>query len=450
VSSPDAAEAPDARGAPKAPSVFAHPRTRVVALGVLAAAAAFFLFGGFSGTSGRTVEPIDAVPQGAFLAASVNLAELRRSPLHDVLLGSGSSEPGRPGHAAPLLDAKALGIGNLAAACGFDPIGRVERLAVGVPEEGDKGELGVAAQINVTRDELGRCTDALAAQRGGKVETKEIDGFTVLEPSSGGEGPRPRLAYGHGGLLVVGRGAWFEAMLAAADKKRPSVAEAKAHAALRRSLTSREGWRAPTFLVTALLPRALRDRIKSEMGAEVGAKDSSQAIMGGVLGVSSVGLALRAGASGQAIDAVAELVCDSEEGCDAVEKLILRKRFEWSKELTLRMVGFGPLLDSIEVKRVPLPGLDPSGPTRPGLRVSAGAPSETLASTLERVLRLTGAGQARPRLPEPDGPSPGAPPSPALPSSSAAGPGPKSRGADETIPARPDAAPPVDFKPKIP
>lgn len=349
---------------------------RVIILGFAGAVAAFFVFGG--ARSRRSAgDPFDAVPRDSFLIATVNLAELRRSPLHDVLFGKNLD--------ASLLGAKALGMGKLADACGFDPFSRVERLAVAVPEEGDKGELGVAARVTVTKAELSTCTTNLAGQRGGAVEAKDVGRFVVIEDSraSGADdAARPRLAYGSGGLLVVGRGAWFDTMLAAANGKKPSAREAHAHAAMRSSLTSRDGWRSPTVLISALLPRSLRDRLKSEMAAEGSAEekmDSSQSIMSGVLGVSEVGLALRAGASGQSIDGAVELLCDTEDGCASVEKLLLRKRLEWSKELTLRIVGFGPLLDSIEVKR--------EG-TR--LRVTASAAADSLAATIDRVLRLRG------------------------------------------------------------
>jgi hypothetical protein len=402
-------------------------RTRVILIAAVGTVASYFVFGGAS-RSTASGEPFDAVPRDSFLVATVNLAELRRSPLYEVLLGK-ESPTHAPRAEVPVLNARALGIGKLADACGFDPLSRVEQLAVAVPEEGDKGELGVAARVTVTREELSKCTSAMAKERGGKVETKDVGSFVVVEDGASQETARPRLAYGHGGLLVAGRGAWFDAMLEAADGKKPGVRDAAAHAAMRASLTGRDGWRSPTIVVTALLPRALRDRIKNEMGAEVGSKDNSANVMGGVLGVSSVGLALRAGGAGQTIDAAIELGCDGddrgaasgpekggkgEEACAAVEKLILKKRLEWSKELMLRMVGLGPLLDSIDVKR-----------DGARVRVTAGAPADALASTIDRVLRL----KARQRdsqdeaPPMRQAPSPPPAPSAAPPTTSSGGSG---------------------------
>jgi hypothetical protein len=365
-------------------------RARVILLGVVGTAGAFFLFGGASGTT-KSSEPLDAVPRDSFLVATVNLAELRRSPLYDVLLGKDAKADG-------MLNARALGMGKLAEACGFDPLGRVDRLAVGVPEEGDKGEFGVAARVTVTRDELAHCSENLASQRGGQVATKEVGSFVLIEDSaSAQEAARPRLAYGSSGLLLAGRGAWFDAMLGAADGKKPSAREAQGHATIRASLTSAPGWQSPTVLVTALLPRGLRDRIKNEMLPELAAGGAGKPVdpMAGVLGVSTLGLALRAGESGGSIDAAIELVCDANEACAGVEKLILKKRLDWSKELMLRMVGLGPLLDSIEVKR-----------EGTKIRVTAGAPATALATTLDRVLRFSAS-----RPPPQDDPQPIPPPS---------------------------------------
>lgn len=387
-------------------------RTRIVAAVVVvvasAALAAFFVLRGRRAAGSG--QPLDAVPRDSFLVATVNVTELHHSPLYDVLVGKDTADG--KGSKNAVLDRRALGIGKLADACGFDPLSRVESLAVGVPEEGDRGEIGVAARVTVNRDELTKCTENLASERGGKMETKDVGSFTVVEDVKGQEtAARPRLAYGGDRLLLVGRGAWFDAMIAAADHNAPSARDAAAHATMRSSLTKRDGWGAPTVVVTALLPRSLRDRIKNEMGADVlGSKspDESQNVMAGVLGVSTVGLALRAGPSGGTIDAAVELVCDTDDGCKAVEKLISKKRFEWAKELTYRMVGLGPLLDSIDVK------LEDKR-----IRVTAGAAADALAATIDRVLRLKARSRASEEAP------------PSIPPTRPSRPG------DETIPAAP-------------
>ncbi len=357
-------------------------RGRMAAIGIFGGLAAFAVFGGLSGIA-RTgsSDPLDAIPKSAFIAATIDFAELRRSPIYDLAFGkdAAGADPMR----------RALGVSALAEACGFDPTTRVQKVGVSIPEEGERGEFGVAARVEVTRDELERCTKALADKRGGRAETRDQGTFVVLEDKSIGGAAAPRLAYGRGGLLVVGKGTWFDAMLGAADHTKPGVRDSQEHVALRKSLTSQPGFLNPTVLVTAILPRSLRERLKGEMGAELGAPDLSNAAMAGVLGVSAVGIAIHAGGSGQNVDASVELVCDSPAACESVEKLLKKKRTEWSGDLALRMIGFGALLDSFEVK------LDGSR-----LRATASAQGDALAATLERVMKL------RARRAEAPGPPP--------------------------------------------
>ncbi len=361
-------------------------------VGAAASVLAFFVFGGVSSPS---MSPFHAVPRDSFIVATVDVDELRRSPIYEALVASSGGREAE----------QALGVRALAAACGFDPVSRVRTLAISVPEAAtERGEFGLAAKIDVTRSELETCADAFAKQRGARAEAHRIGNFVVLE--AGGEASlRPRLAYG-GGLLVVGKGTWLEAMLGAAERTKPSIAQSAEHMALRSAVERREGFRAPTVLVTAILPRSLRERLKREMGAEVGASDASSSAMAGVLGVSSLGLALRAGTPGSSANVLAELVCDGEEECVAVEKLIARKRLDWSKDLSLRLVGFGPLLDAVEIQR-----------EGPRVRVTTGGNAAAVAATIDRVLRFSAHREsAAPAIPA----APSSPP--ASPSSSAPAP----------------------------
>jgi len=338
---------------------------RVAIIGVAGTVGAFFVFGGGFHSSGPA-DPNDAVPKDSFLVASVDAQELRRSPLFTTLAGKEGSPATR-----------ALGVGAIADACGFDPLSRVVRLAVAIPEEGDRGDIGLAARIEVSRDELERCTKSLAEKRGGKAEPREVGSFAVIEGPSGA-----RLAYG-AGLLVVGKGAWHDAMLAAAEKKKPGLKDAREHMALRESLTQKEGWRAPTILATALLPKSLRERLKRDMGGEV--DDPSANVMAGVLGVSSVGVAIKAGGPGGNVDVAIEMTCESSDACDVVDKLIQRKRLEWSKDLMLRLAGFGQAIDSLEVKA-----------EGSRLRATASSGADALAGAIDRALRHNSTPKPRP------------------------------------------------------
>jgi hypothetical protein len=341
---------------------------RAILLGAVAAAAAFVVFRGGGRGSTSDSDPESAIPKDSFLAATIDLAELRRSPVYDALFGKDGSGAN---------NAFGVGVTKLLSACGFDPLGRVSKIAVAVPEEGNSGEIGIAAKISVSRDEIARCTSAIS-----KAEPKRVGSFGVVE-SEGPGAPRPRIAYGKEGLLVAGRGAWFDAMLGSAEGTHAGLADAKEHAAIRASLTARDGWGAPTVLASALLPAELRERLRREMRAELGSSDASAAAMGGVLGVSGVGVAMR---TTSRTEAAAELVCDTADACSAVEKLIQKKRFDLGKELSLRMIGLGPVIDSIVTE---------IGGGGKRLRVTASADSRQLADTLERILRWKARREAR-------------------------------------------------------
>lgn len=332
-------------------------RVRVAAIGLFATGAAFFLFRGASTPTIR--DPIEAVPKESFLVGTLDVEELRRSPIYEVIPGAKSG---------------GAGIGGLASveeACGFDPVKRIERLALTVPEKEGERDYGVVARVKVTRDELQTCKRRLDEKRGGGApsEVKEVGDFVVIDT------PKGKLGYGSGDLLVVSLGAWFDTILETANGKHASIKDAQDHSDLRFALTSREGWRAPTLVVTAILPRSLRERIKKEMAPEAD-REEKDAVMGAVLGVSAVGVAMRAGPTGGHFDARILMSCDSQRACELVEKLVLKKRLDWSKNFMYRLAGFGPLIDSLETKV-----------TGARLEVSATANVDSLAGAIDRAIR---------------------------------------------------------------
>jgi hypothetical protein len=139
----------------------------------------------------------------------------------------------------------------------------------------------------------------------------------------------------------------------------------------------------PLVVVTALLPKDLRDRLKRDMGAELG--DAAGTVMGGVLGVSAAGVALRWTGSGM-LEARAELRCESEGACTEVRKLLLAKRLAWSQNLGLRAVGFGPPIDAFEVEAH---GSALTATTRAG--------AQELSAAIERAQKLRGKHEPRER-----------------------------------------------------
>ena len=349
-----------------------------------------------------STEVLAAVPRDAFLVITVDLEALRASPLSQPLAGGA-------GGAGNL-----FGLGKLTELCGFDPLARMKQLAIAVPEDGDTGDFGVAALGAVSRDELVACAQHVIEARGGVPKVSSRGSFTLVEdglgPSelagarSSGEHAAPKIALRDGGPLLVGRGAWLQAMMDVAEGTAPGLRSNTAHAALREALLGAAGAAgesgprrrvAPTILATAVLPRALRERLKHEMGAEGTGGNASNAAMEGVLDVETAGLAITTGAAGEDSYAAAELRCESDAACAEVKKLVEKTRLGFSKDFGVRLIGLGPLLDSLVVET--------RGTT---LTATARAPTEQLASAIDRVLKM----RAEPRATSPAPPRNGTAP----------------------------------------
>lgn len=367
----------------------------------------------------RPAEALDAVPEGSFLVASADFTSLRRSPIYATLFGDDGG--------------RALGLGAVESACGFDPTARVTRAVFVVPEEGDKGEFGVAAMLDVTPDEIKGCAEKLAEARhdGTDASLAKQGDFYVMQ----GKGESlPRLAFKPAsaarGLLLVGKGSVVDAMMDAESGRRARLSRQSQHMLLRSALSKPP---APSVLITAILPESTRARVKDEMLPELAQKNpESRDLMGGVLSVSTAGAALVAGEEGGTTELRAVLDCEAEAGCAKVKTLIERKRLELSKNFALRLF-IGPVLDGLTVEQ-----------EGARLVVRTAVPSADAARMIGRTLDLRKGdrrrddplpgldGDQRTRRPHSPAPDPASPPDNArVPV--------RVRVPDETIPAAPSA-----------
>jgi hypothetical protein len=275
--------------------------------------------------AGPARRPLDAVPAGSFLVVYVDVAALSASPVGAELAALGD-----------------LGLPDVREKCGLDPLVHVRELAVVVPEETE--DYGVAARTDLSAEALGECARKLADARGITGHAVRHGSFTVLEPEDRGALASGRLAMQAGGLVLVGRGAWLDRMMEAAD--RGGAGPKDPHAALRRAVAP-DG--RGTVVGTALLPKGLRDRLKRELAAEA-TGDAANAAMAGVLDVAEAGVAIYAGTKGGRARFAAELRCGSEPGCAEVARLLERKRGGWARDVRVRFVGAGPLVDALQVE----------------------------------------------------------------------------------------------------
>jgi hypothetical protein len=314
----------------------------------------------------RTSTALSAVPRDAWLVARVDVAALRQSPLAKPVLGSGSA-------------AIMPGLGSLGETCGFDPVARLRELVVASPEGGERGDFGVAFAGDFSKDELASCADKVIRARGGRPSSSVRGDFTVIEDSASGK--RARVAYRDGGPFLVGHGSWLDAMIDAADGK--GERERPEHGDLRRAFEKRGG-PAGSVQVTAVLPKSLRERLKGELagqatgnaGSGSGPSDADRAYAS-VLAVEQAGVSLASGGAGSTTDIAIELRCETQPDCEAVRDLTERKRLALSRDFGVRILGLGPLLDSLTVE---VHGTS--------LAAAAHAPTDDLARVVQRAVDL--------------------------------------------------------------
>jgi hypothetical protein len=338
------------------------------------------------GRRGQHVDVLAAVPADAWLVVTIDVAALRASPLAAPLLGKGQDAGPRPA-----ADSAIPGLGTLADACGFDPLTRIGQVVVCSPEGGERGDFGVAFTGEVTRDELQQCADRIARARGGQPRTSRRGAFYVLEDQA--DAAHTRFAYREGGPFLVGRGPWLDAMIDAAEGKAPR--ERPEHATLRQALASKPGEAPRVAYVTAVLPAGVRQKLRAQLGDELGSEGERR--YASVLAVGEVGLALGTSGPGSTTDLAAELRCDTADACAEVKTLLEHERLVVSRDLALRLVGIGPLVDSLTISTA-----------GSGLSATAHAATDDLARAVQRVLDFRA-----PRRPAPSPsalPDAGAPP----------------------------------------
>ncbi len=345
--------------------------------------------------SGPSGGPLTAVPRESFLVGRVDVPTLRASPLFATVLGDPDAS-------------RSLGLDELARGCGFDPLARVKELVVVLPEGESRGTFGLAAQVTVTESELATCAQRISEARGGVATPKTVGSFHVLEDP---RGSKPGLAFREGGLLLVAEGSWLASMISAADSAEQGAkgAHTDLHGTLAAGIGADPRLAAPTALVTAVLPRPLRERLRAELGEEIAraaggpdGADTPQAIMSAVLSVAGAGLGVALGGADGQVSARAELACEDPASAQVLARLVERKRFGWSKELWVRLIGLGGAVDSITV--------EPRGTT---LSVGLHAPTDELSRGVARLLEL---GQKKLKPPAPGAsPPPAAPPAPRPP-----------------------------------
>lgn len=316
---------------------------------------------------------LSAVPRGAWLVATVDVAGLRSSPVAQAFASAG-------GVSIP-------GVGRIVDVCGFEPLAHVTDVALVDPE--GEGDFGVAFEGDFDEHVLSDCAQKIVRDRSGTPTTEKYGSYTLIgdgEPvGSPGVAPadagktvtkRARLAIRRGGPFLVGRGTWLETMIDAVEGKTERAAPELF--ALRSTLfaSGGSGGGARQVVVSALLPKSMRDQLKSEMQSQDAPRPSEA--YAGVLGVDRAGFAVATGAAGSTTYFRAELHCETAGDCGAVKGLLEQKRAEATARPEVRLLGLGQALDTM--------ALAAAGTS---LEARAELPTDTFVRLVERLAALS-------------------------------------------------------------
>ncbi|HEX3769509.1 MAG TPA: hypothetical protein VHV30_01535, partial [Polyangiaceae bacterium] len=211
---------------------------------------------------------LSAAPADAWLVLSADVAAAW--PLLEPIVGTDAGVAGA---------SRIAGLGTVSAACGFEPLEHVRQLLVALPEHppegGDHGDFGLAFDGDFTSESLEACARKAILAGGATPDVTTRADYTRIAG-----GPRgASLAVRPGGPYLVGRGAWLDAMIDAVDGKGTPTEASGAHEALRRDLLDKAATE-PGLVITALLPKALRDRLAGESEEGAGASAVADAGVG--------------------------------------------------------------------------------------------------------------------------------------------------------------------------
>lgn len=169
--------------------------------------------------------PLSIIPPGSAFLLSADLRTLLRSPLGAVIAE-------RLGRSA--------GTSSLVESCGFDPLTRLDQLALAVPSaklgaQEHPEDFGIVARGRFNAAEIARCAEAAIAARGGEAIRTPHGSFESVRDRSGSGGE----IASKDGMVVVSGGSYFRELLNSAESPGgpdEQVVRDARHAELRRVL----------------------------------------------------------------------------------------------------------------------------------------------------------------------------------------------------------------------
>ena len=166
--------------------------------------------------------PLALIPPGSAFVLSLDVGALARAPL-------GAFIAERLGRSA--------GGSKLSQACGFDPLARLDQLAIAVPSanlgaQEHPEDFGIVANGRFTAEEITHCAKTvISARKGEAIQTKLGNFDSVRDRKASGE------IASKDGLLIVSGGSYFRELLDSAEgNAKAHEAKDARHAELRRTL----------------------------------------------------------------------------------------------------------------------------------------------------------------------------------------------------------------------
>ncbi len=238
--------------------------------------------------------PLSIIPPGSAFLLSADLRALGRSPLGALIAGR--------------LE-RSAGASKLLELCGFDPLARIDQLALAIPSENLAAQerpedFGIVASGRFSAAEITRCATAAISARGGEVIQAKLGSFESLRDGKAGSGE----IASKDGLVVVSGGSYFRELLDSAEGKhgsfeRPDVRDRR-HAELRRALAG------GPLLATWLLGEGWFERVA---GGETNARLSPLSAL------KAVGVRVDVGQTAQ-LSVLLE--CTDSEGASSISSLL--------------------------------------------------------------------------------------------------------------------------------
>ena len=298
---------------------------------------------------------IDAIPNGALLVATADLAALRASPVGGRVLQRGR---------------EIQGLGKVRDVCGFDPMDSLAELALAIPAAGEPGDFGVVGAGPVDDEALLACAAKVIEARGGRAVVTRIGGFQTVRdadlPTAGGE-----IAVRKGGPVLLGGGAYLRAMIDAADGRSPTIRASVAHAELSRVVGD-----AAVRLTVVFTPEQ-RETLAAELRSAGATRSPASSLVAAAIGV-------RLGAV-MALHGV--LACEDPGPCGALAGDLRAARDERAADMATRLIGVGAVLGRTQI--------DAEGAL---VHARVEIPADDAALLVDRVLALRG---FRHPMPEP-------------------------------------------------